>query len=69
VRVRVAEDSALRWCQQLRAIGGCERVEIVGGDDHTAEQRNCLTAYIRSRGGAVKSIEQQRGGQPRCFYL
>jgi hypothetical protein len=22
VRVRVAEDSALRWCQQLRAIGG-----------------------------------------------
>jgi hypothetical protein len=44
-RQRSALVPAVASDRRLRA-----RVEIVGGDDHTAEQR-CLTAYIRSRGG------------------
>lgn len=45
-RQRSALVTAVASDRRLRA-----RVEIVGGDDHTAEQRNWLTAYICSRGG------------------
>jgi hypothetical protein len=50
VRVRVAEDSALRWCQ-LRAIGGERALRSWAVMTIPPNSVTGLTAYIRSCGG------------------
>jgi hypothetical protein len=45
------------------------RVEIVGGDDHTAEQRNVWPPISAAAAGDGETIEQQRGGSNLLFLF